>query len=315
MVACSDGSTLDARIGDPAVGTGSTSIQDVSPTPTVSAMDATIAQVEETVPKFSKQRAMIHVRKLADDIGVRVKGTGAERRAAKYVARKLRGFGYEVEMQRFTVGGNTSRNVVARWPGAKRFPLVVGGHIDSVPKSPGANDNASGVAAVVELARIFKGTSQVNFITFVAFGSEEFDSAHTTHHDGSAHFVEKLGRRGRRRLAGMISVDMVADGRPLLVGNSNISGRHKVANTLYNKIRKRSIAVDRITLCDCSDHGPFEHRGMDAAFAYSGPEPDYHSPQDTTPNMKPNDLLRTGRALRFFLMDVDKAMLDRFRNA
>lgn len=265
--------------------------------------------------KFSKQRAMIHVRKLANEIGVRVKGTDAERRAAKYVARKLRGFGYEVEMQRFTVGGRTSRNVVARWPGARRFPLVVGGHIDTVPDSPGANDNASGIAAIVELARIFRSTPQVNFITFVAFGSEEYDSARTSHHDGSAHFVNKLGNRGRRRLAGMISVDMVADGRPLLVGNSDISGRHKVANTLYRKIRKRNIAVDRITLCDCSDHGPFEHAGLDAAFGYSGPEPDYHSPQDTIPNMKKDDLLRTGRALRFFLMDVDKAMLDRFRDA
>lgn len=272
-----------------------------------------MARAAAAIPKFSKNRAMIHVRKLARDIGIRVKGTDGERRGAKYTARKLKDFGYEVEMQLFTVDGRTSRNVVARWPGAKRFPLVVGGHIDSVPDSPGANDNASGVAALIELARIFKGTDQANFITFVAFGSEEYGPERTSHHDGSAHFVSELGDRGRRRLAGMISVDMVADGRPLLVGNSAISGRHKVANTLYNKMRKRKISVDRITLCDCSDHGPFEHAGLDAAFAYSGQEPDYHSPSDTVENMKSNDLLRTGRALRFFLLDVSKDMLDRFR--
>lgn len=258
---------------------------------------------------------MSHVRSLAKRIGVRRKTSRNERRAARYFARQMRALGYEVTVQKFKVAGGTSRNVVAKWPGSRTYPLVVGGHIDTVPRSPGANDNASGVAVVLELARIFAGTGQADWVTFVAFGSEEYDSSYETHHDGSRHYVKKLGRRGRKRLAGMISVDMVADGRPLLVGNSAISGRHRVANSLYNTIRKRSIDVRRITLCDCSDHGPFEHAGVDAAFAYSGTEPDYHSPSDTPPNMEPKDLLRTGRALRFYLAKLDKRYVDWLRSS
>ena len=93
----------------------------------------------------------------------------------------------------------------------------------------------------------------------------------------------------------------VADGRPLLVGHSDIAHKPIVARTVYNKIRKAGIDVDFITLCDCSDHGPFEHAGIPAGFAYSGREPDYHSPSDTPPNLKPDDLMRTGRAVRAFL--------------
>jgi Zn-dependent M28 family amino/carboxypeptidase len=252
---------------------------------------------------------MRHVRFLARTIGVRTKTSRNERRAARYVADKMSSFGYEAKIQKFQVNGRTSRNVVARWPGAARYPFVVGAHIDSVPGSPGANDNASGTAVIVELARIFAGKPQAHWVTFVGFGAEEYDSAGTTHHNGSKTFVARLGDRGRTRLAGMISVDMVADGRPLLIGNSAISGRHKVANSLYNTARKRNIAARRITLCDCSDHGPFEHAGIDAGFTYSGSEPDYHSPSDVPANLQPRDLVRSGRAIRYYVRKLDKRFI------
>lgn len=258
---------------------------------------------------------MFHVRKLADKIGIRVKASSNEKLGARYIRKTFERFGYSTHVQKFSTAGGTSRNVVAWWPGAKRYPFVVGGHMDSVPGSPGANDNASGTAAVLELARIFAGTPQANFIRFVAFGAEEYDSQRVSHHDGSYHYVDHLGDQGRARLGGMLSIDMVADGRPLLVGHSNIAGKDIVARTIYNKMIKAGFSVDFITLCDCSDHGPFEHAGIPAAFAYSGTEPDYHSPSDTVPNMKPNDLLRTGRAVRAFLRHLDKVMLDRFRRA
>jgi aminopeptidase YwaD len=255
---------------------------------------------------------MRHVRKLAGEIGIRTKASEAETAGADYIARKFESYGYEVTIERFTVPEGTSRNVVARWPGSKSYPFVVGGHMDTVPGSPGANDNASGTAAVLELARIFAGTEQANFVHFVAFGAEEYGANRNSHHDGSAAFVRRLGTKGRERLAGMTSVDMIADGRPLLVGNSGIAS-DVVARTLFKKIDATKIAVRYITLCDCSDHGPFEHAGIPASFAYSGQESNYHSPTDTVPNMVPDDLLRTGKAMRAFIKEVDKRMLDRFR--
>ncbi len=164
---------------------------------------------------------------------------------------------------------------------------------------------------MLELARIFAGRPQTRFVRFVGFGSEEY-GADGTHHVGSQVYVQRLGESGRERLAGMVSVDMVADGRPLIVGNSGIS-HPIVARTLYNKIDAAGIRVAYRTMCDCSDNGPFEHAGIPAAFAWSGPEPDYHSPTDTTPNMEPDDLKRSGRAMRAFVRAVRRKMLDRFR--
>lgn len=263
------------------------------------------------IGSFSKSRAMAHVRKLAADIGVRVRATRGERRGARYVAESFEAMGYRVNVQRFSVDGATSRNVVAYWPGSRAYGVVVGGHMDTVPGSPGANDNASGVAVLLEVARLVAGKEPARSVRFVAFGSEEYGEDRR-HHVGSQTYVNRLGEEGRRRLGGMISVDMVADGRPLLVGNSGIAD-DVVARTLYRKVRRAGIGVRYQVLCDCSDHGPFEHAGIPAAFAYSGQEANYHDPSDTVANLNPDHLLRTGKAIRAFVVAVDRAMLQKFR--
>jgi aminopeptidase YwaD len=261
---------------------------------------------------FSRARAMDHVRALAKRIGVRVRATRHEWRGAKYIAKRFEDLGYEVDIRRFKVDGKRSRNVVATWPSTVRYGFVVGGHMDSVPKAPGANDNASGVSVVLEMARLFAGTDQSRYVTFVAFGSEEY-GRDGRHHVGSQVYVNRLGKKGRRRLAGMISVDMIADGRPLLVGNFDI-GPDVVARALYRKIKRETkIRVRWRTLCDCSDNGPFEHAGIPGAFMYSGPEPDYHSPSDTVKNLNPKDIVRTGKALKAFLNELDRGLMRRFR--
>ncbi|MGI8773881.1 MAG: M20/M25/M40 family metallo-hydrolase [Actinomycetota bacterium] len=306
---------LGAACSEPGAVGGSAASQTRTVTIASTASKASSAQIaSEPLARFSKKNAMNHVRKLASEIGVRVKGTEGERLGMRYAARKFRSYGYEVTIQKFSVDGKTSRNVVASWPDSKTYPFVVGGHMDTVPGAPGANDNASGVAVVLEMARIFAGRDQARWLKFVAFGSEESGQA-STHHDGSRAYVNRLGQKGRQRLAGMISVDMVADGRPLLIGHSNIAGKPVVARTVYNKMDKAGFAVRFIILCDCSDHGPFEYAGIPAGFTYSGQEPDYHSPTDTVSNMSPDDLARTGKAVRAFLKHVDKAMLDRFRRS
>jgi Zn-dependent M28 family amino/carboxypeptidase len=254
---------------------------------------------------------MRHVRALSRRIGVRVRATRNERLAAAYVRAELRSLGYEVRVRRFGVDGDVSRNVVAFWPGAVPHGLLVGAHLDTVRGSPGANDNASGVAVLLEAARMAAGTPQVRWLRFVAFGSEEY-GRDGRHHVGSQVYVNRLGPRGRRRQAGMISIDMVADGRPLLVGTAGI-GPEIVARTVHRRMRSR-IGVRYRTLCDCSDHGPFERAGIPAAFLWSGTEPDYHEPSDTPRNLSPADLRRTGVGVRTFLRAVDRKMIRRFRS-
>lgn len=266
----------------------------------------------EILLRYSNDRAMRHVRALAKDIGVRVRAKVGEFKASRYVAGKFAALGYETKVQKFSVDGDTSRNVIAWWPGAKRYGLVAGAHMDTVAGSPGANDNASGVAVMLEMARISAGREPARFVRFVAFGSEEYGE-NGAHHVGSSVYVRRLGKEGRKRLGGMVSIDMIADGRPLIAGTAGI-GPEVVARTVYNKMRKK-VGMTYQTLCDCSDNGPFERAGIPAAFLYSGTEPNYHDPSDTPANLKKRDLLRTGLGVRYFFKQIDLDMIRRFRRS
>jgi aminopeptidase YwaD len=260
--------------------------------------------------EFSTRYAMRHVRHLAARIGPRVRATKGELRGARYFARKMRRRGYRTKIQRFQVDGRTSRNVVATWPETRRNPFVLGAHIDTVAGSPGANDNASGVGILLDVARIVAGTAKARNLRFVAFGSEEYGS-NGIHHVGSQVFVNRLGPRRRARLPGMVSVDMVADGRPLIIGTAGI-GPEIVARTLFRRLRRAGFAVVYRTTCDCSDNGPFELAGIPAAFMWTGPEPNYHDPSDTPRNLSRRSLRRSGRAVARFARSLDRRTLRRF---
>ncbi|MBA2273407.1 MAG: M20/M25/M40 family metallo-hydrolase [Actinobacteria bacterium] len=263
--------------------------------------------------RFSLEHAMSHVRRLAGRIGTRVRAHSGERKAARYVAARFRSMGYRTDVNSFPVDDDRSRNVVAKWPASARYGIVLGAHMDTVPGSPGANDNASGVAVLLEIARLIAAREPSRWVKLVAFGSEEY-GADGRHHVGSREFVERLGARGRRRLAGMVSIDMIADGRPLLTGTSGI-GPPVAARNLFRIISaKTNIGLRYITFCDCSDHGPFERAGIPATFLYSGEEPDYHSSSDLPQNLIPGDLRRTGRAMRAFVADVDQRLVQRWRS-
>ena len=254
---------------------------------------------------------MNDVRRLANDIGPRVRARRGERLASYYIARRFRSLGYDVKTQTYRVDGGRSRNVIASWPGAMSYPVVVGAHMDTVRGSPGANDNASGVAVILELARLLAGRRQARFVKLVAFGSEEY-GRDGRHHVGSQVYVNRLGSSGRRKLAGMVSVDMIADGRPLLIGTAGI-GPEVVARRVYREAVKAGVDARYVNTCDCSDNGPFERAGIPGSLAWSGLEPDYHSPSDTPANLNPNHLARTGRALRAFVVVLNRSVIARFR--
>src|SRR5687768_2591032 len=117
-----------------------------------------------------------HVRALAQDIGERSDDTyGNVQRAATYIERQLEALGYQVVSQEFTAQGRTFRNLEATLPGAGRVQEVVllGAHYDTAEEAPGADDNASGVAGVLELARLFAGRPQARTVRFVFFPNEE----------------------------------------------------------------------------------------------------------------------------------------------
>ena len=117
-----------------------------------------------------------HVAALAGRIGERnVWRPEAMAAAAGYIQEHFEDAGYTVNVQPFTSRGLTVNNIEAVLPGqgAADEIIVVGAHYDSVADSPGADDNASGVAALLELARLLAGTTLPRTVRFVAFANEE----------------------------------------------------------------------------------------------------------------------------------------------
>jgi Zn-dependent M28 family amino/carboxypeptidase len=117
-----------------------------------------------------------HVETLAGEIGERnvVLYTGLVA-AVEYLETALADLGYEVERQEYTVAGKTCVNLAAEIPGTD-LPekiIVVGAHYDSVIHCPGANDNGTGVAATLALARALKGSTPRRTVRFVLFVNEE----------------------------------------------------------------------------------------------------------------------------------------------
>jgi Zn-dependent M28 family amino/carboxypeptidase len=153
-------------------------------------------------------RLRAHVEMLATTIGERnVWRYDALERAARYISGDLRSSGYEVQRQTFEVARLPVSNLEGTLPGGERAHevVVVGAHYDSVSGCPGANDNGTGVAAVLELANRFARRAQRRTIRFVAFVNEE-PPFFKTGQMGSVIYANAARARGDR-VVGMLSLE------------------------------------------------------------------------------------------------------------
>lgn len=154
---------------------------------------------------------------LAGEIGERnVFRPDALRAAEAYVRGALEREGYAPSAQTYRVRGVDSANLEASCPGttAPDEILVVGAHYDSVAGSPGANDNASGVAVLLELARRFRREATARTVRFVAFTNEE-PPFFMTAEQGSRVYARAVRDRGET-IPLMVSLEMLGcyDTRP-----------------------------------------------------------------------------------------------------
>jgi Zn-dependent M28 family amino/carboxypeptidase len=129
--------------------------------------------------------------------------------AAQYIEKSFAGLGYAVPTQRFPSGPSEVRNIEVEVQGSARASeiVIVGAHYDSVLGAPGANDNGSGVAAVIELARLFGGSSPSRSLRFVTFVNEEPPFSHSDAM-GSRHYSRRARERGESIVA-MFSLETI----------------------------------------------------------------------------------------------------------
>ena len=187
---------------------------------------------------------------------------------------------------------SVTRNVIGRVPGRSTEAVVIGAHYDHLGLGPfgsldpapdgkvhhGADDNASGVAGLLELARRFAagGTRPLaRELVFVAFGAEELGTL------GSSHFV-KNPVPSLDRIAAMFNLDMVGRMRDHAV-DVHGTGTSPAWRTLLEE-GNRTLGLKLRTHdggYGPSDHSPFYAAGLPVFFTFTGAHEDYHRPSDT----------------------------------
>jgi Zn-dependent M28 family amino/carboxypeptidase len=151
-----------------------------------------------------------HVDCLAGLIGPRpLANFAAFTAAATYVERELKSAGYDIDRQTYTIGTQEVTNIVAERTGGRRKDeiVIIGAHYDSVSTTPGADDNASAVAVLIETARLVRGLNPPRTIRFVGFACEEPPYCFTDEMGSQVH-ARQCKSRGER-VCGMLCLEMV----------------------------------------------------------------------------------------------------------
>ena len=244
--------------------------------------------VSRLVDEVSAANLRTHVQTLQDFV-TRYTATPGCEAAGSYIYSYFTGLGLDVRFQDVTSSAGVSRNVVAELPG-RVYPddvLIVCGHYDSYSDrrpavAPGADDNASGTAAVMEAARVLAGEPLDFTVRFVAFTAEELGLV------GSRLYAGGVRSRGER-IVGVINLDMIAfaDRMPEdleVIANTSsawLSAKFASVAADYGLIPTKQTIDASIVF---SDHAPFWDRGYPAVcLIEDNPlvNPDYHRTTDT----------------------------------
>jgi peptidase M28-like protein len=278
------------------------------PVPTTAAAMPTSAAPTVAPKEFDADRAMATVRMLAGGIGPRLATGPGYDTAMTMLWPRLVGSGYRLHRQAVgvpagdswgvPVDAGRSFNIVAEPPDFDPAAphVVVCAHLDTVAVAPGAEDNASGVAVVMELARVLGANPQV---VLVLFGGEEPRGPGDLHHFGSKRYVASMSPAERRSLTAMVSLDRVGVGTAVPIGA--VAGTStEVRDELVGLARRLGIPVT-VGTNSASDHESFADEGMPAARVGSTPYAGYHSAGDVPSVVRRDQLGRVGRLLTAWL--------------
>ena len=267
---------------------------------------------------FDTTAALGYTSTLSDEIGVRRAGAAGEWRAGDWLAARLASLGYRPRFQGFALdNGLTSRNVVATLPGRNPDVLVLGAHYDSKSPSPGANDNGTGVGALLQIAAQLRAEPLDVTVVFAFFGAEEtIDSNPDHHHYGSRHYVAALPPEERRLTRAMISVDMIGYGTGFHVRTMG-RGPQALKEQLLSFAKSQGTAPQPAPLTylqdpgktGWSDHEAFELAGIPAAWLQWRDDPVYHTAADTPSHLQPSRVEAAGTLLLGFVRELEAVSL------
>lgn len=219
--------------------------------------------------------------------------------AASWLKNQFAALGYpDTQLQDVVLSGQTRHNVVCTKPGTASTDeyVLIGAHYDSrmsnladaAARAPGADDNATGTAGLLELARLLRPVDTRRSIRFAAFTGEEQGLLGSTAYADKAH-------AGAEKIRLMINLDMI--GHPKDPTNPTIIVERDMGNALAGNDAASQLAADRMAAAAMtytplqvqlgpiydSDYMPFEHFGYVCIGAFDGADnqPFYHSVTDT----------------------------------
>lgn len=266
-----------------------------------------------------------HVRKLAGQIGPRtVEKIEQYRHTAEYLQQQLVDYGYEPETEPIPLGDETIPNVIVEKRGVvdPEQIVLIGAHYDTARNTPGADDNASAVAALLELARILESKSTPKTVRLVFFANEErpnFEAGQM----GSLVHARKAHRQGTD-IRAMLSLEMLGyyatepgsqkyppglsyiypGTGDFIAFVANIQNRSLLADSIETFRRRARFPsyglagfsfIKGISLSDHSSFWEYDFPAImvtDTAFFRN---PHYHEPTDTPDKL---DFLRLARVVR-----------------
>jgi Zn-dependent M28 family amino/carboxypeptidase len=273
-----------------------TSAQDPAPL-------AGVPEYQEIVDRVSADSILATLQRL-ESLGEKASGTQALVETGNWLQARYRSFGYsDITTQDFAFRTHTLQNIIVTKPGTAVTDqvLIVGGHYDTV-RGPGVNDNGSGVAVMLEAARVLADIEPEISVLFVNFAAEEAGLV------GSRAYVREIVVPQEMDILLMLNIDEVG-GIAGAVNNTvtcerderspadNNAASAAYTDTLAALTRAYTRLDTRIARAYGSDYLPFQSAGYAITGFYETNQSRYpHTPEDRLANMDPEYVTQIARA-------------------
>lgn len=215
----------------------------------------------------------------------RPSGSAANRLAGVYIENELKKLGLEVQRQFFPSGVNIIG--IQRGQSAKTF--IIGAHYDSVFGTPGADDNASGSAMTLLMAKYLNQRKLKHTIHYVFFDAEERGMI------GSNYYAKNM----REQCDFMLNFDMVGNLRPTRAD----------PDTIFFALFKRypwAKAISKRQGAGPSDHAPFQRKGIPFVWIFTGDHNRYHKATDTPASLNYDGMVQISQYALDMILNFDK---------
>ena len=273
--------------------------------------------LQEHTPLFDSESSYGYLTAQCD-FGPRPPGSENLSQCREYIAETLTGHGWSVTQQNFTYQSTECVNIIAKWGATSNTTIILGAHYDTRPRadqdpSPlnrstpiiGANDGASGVAVLLEIARVLPQSTRTS-IEIVLFDAE--DSGNINGWDwivGSRYYVSQMTQDHIERTSAMVLVDMVGDENlTLLRETSSTRSLQDAVWTVASRLGYSDIFLSTFGGSIRDDHSPFLDAGISSLdIIQHHPFPWYwHTLEDTPDKCSASSLGIVGQVVEVFLV-------------